>query len=100
MGLTEFQRLNDWVAFAMSAMVTGIGIMTISEKIALAGLLVGLVTAARAWLHRQRIERAQRRRNELISQILENTDRLALSESEQQALALLKEIRNSNETDY
>lgn len=100
MGLTDFQRLNDWVAFAMSAMVTGIGIMTISEKIALGGLLVGLVTAARAWLHRRRIERAQRRRNELIGQILENTDRLVLSESEQQTLVLLREIRDRNETDY
>lgn len=43
MGLSFFQRLNDWLTFTMSAMVTSIGVMTLSEKIALAGLLVGMV---------------------------------------------------------
>jgi len=94
MGLTEFQRFNDWITFLMSAMVTGIGIMTISEKIALAGLLVGLITAARAWLHRSRMERAQKRRNELISQILQHADRLDSSDKQ----ALLQQIRKDDET--
>ena len=43
MGLSFFQRLNDWLTFTMSAMVTSIGVMTLSEKIALAGLFVGMV---------------------------------------------------------
>lgn len=57
MGLSFFQRLNDWLTFTMSAMVTSIGVMTLSEKIALAGLFVGMVFGVRGWLYRARIER-------------------------------------------
>lgn len=60
--------------FFMSVVVTGIGVMTISEKIAMAGLLLGALSLARAWLHRGRIERAQKRRNDLIAQILSQSE--------------------------
>ncbi|MFT8211167.1 MAG: phage tail protein [Symbiopectobacterium sp.] len=89
MGLSDLQRLNDWVTFAMSAMVTGIGVMTVSEKVALAGLIVGVVTAWRAWLFRRRIERAQSRRNDLIEQILRQAEHRAMTESERRAVAIL-----------
>ena len=36
-------RINEYFAFATSALVTGVGVMTVSEKLALAGLLLGIV---------------------------------------------------------
>ncbi|TNL00819.1 phage tail protein [Kosakonia cowanii] len=98
MGLSFFQRLNDWLTFTMSAMVTSIGVMTLSEKIALAGLLVGIVTGARGWLHRARIERSQKRRNDLINQILTQTAHHQLKGSERRALNLLQRSEPDDET--
>ncbi|MCI4217771.1 HP1 family phage holin [Dickeya dianthicola] len=89
MGLNDLQRLNDGVTYGLSVMVTGIGVMTVSEKVALAGLVIGVVTAWRAWLFRRRIERAQRRRNELIEQILQQSERRTLNTSERRAVAIL-----------
>lgn len=96
------QRLNDWLTFSMSALVTSIGVMTLSEKIALAGLLVGIVSGIRGWLYRARIERGQRRRNELIQKILEQTAHRPLSASERRALELLQqnESESEDETAY
>lgn len=89
MGLNDLQRLNDGVTYGLSVMVTGIGVMTVSEKVALAGLVIGVVTAWRAWLFRRRIEHAQRRRNELIEQILQQSERRPLNASERRAVAIL-----------
>ncbi|MGM3174763.1 HP1 family phage holin [Dickeya lacustris] len=89
MGLNDLQRLNDGVTYGLSVMVTGIGVMTVSEKVALAGLVIGVVTAWRAWLFRRRIEREQRRRNELIEQILQQSERRTLNVSERRAVAIL-----------
>lgn len=100
MGLSFFQRLNDWLTFTMSAMVTSIGVMTLSEKIALAGLFVGMVFGARGWLYRARIERGQKRRNELINQILEQAAHRQMSESECRALDLLQQNEPEDETTY
>lgn len=100
MGLSFFQRLNDWLTFTMSAMVTSIGVMTLSEKIALAGLLVGMVFGARGWLYRARIERGQKRRNELINQILEQAEYRQMSGSERRALDLLQQNGPEDETAY
>lgn len=63
-------RINEYFAFATSAPVTGVGVMTVSEKLALAGLLLGIVSAVRLAIHRRRIEQASQRRNDLIEQIL------------------------------
>lgn len=98
MGLSDLQRLNDWVTFAMSAMVTGIGVMTVSEKVALAGLIVGVITAWRAWLFRRRIEQAQRRRNDLIEQILRQAEHRAMTESERRTVAILHQGDVDDET--
>lgn len=100
MGLSFFQRLNDWLTFTMSAMVTSIGVMTLSEKIALAGLLVGMVFGARGWLYRARIERGQKRRNELINQILEQAEHRQISGSERRAIDLLQQNEPEDETAY
>lgn len=100
MGLSFFHRLNDCLTFTMSAMVTSIGVMTLSEKIALAGLLVGMVFGARGWLYRARIERGQKRRNELINQILKQAEHRQMSESERRALGLLQQNEPEDETAY
>lgn len=65
MGMT-LDRINEYFAFATSATVTGVGVMTVSEKLALAGLLLGIVSAVRLAIHRRRIEQASQRRNDLI----------------------------------
>ncbi|OUI42571.1 hypothetical protein AZZ78_001007 [Klebsiella pneumoniae] len=44
-------RINEYFAFATSALVTGVGVMTVSEKLALAGLLLGIVSAVRLAIH-------------------------------------------------
>ncbi|MEC5343366.1 phage tail protein [Brenneria populi] len=98
MGLNDLQRLNDWVTFGMSAMVTGIGVMTVSEKVAVAGLVIGIVTAARAWLYRVRIERAQRRRNALIEKILQQAESRSLNDSERRAVSILKQSEFDDES--
>ncbi|WP_366518889.1 phage tail protein [unidentified bacterial endosymbiont] len=74
--------------------------MTLSEKIALAGLLVGMVFGARGWLYRARIERGQKRRNELINQILEQAEHRQMSGSERRALDLLQQNEPEDETAY
>ncbi|WP_252154644.1 phage tail protein [Escherichia coli] len=65
-----FQRVSDWITFWASVTATTIGVMTISEKIALAGLLLGSLSAIHAWCHRRRTEQAMKRRNDLIARIL------------------------------
>ena len=74
--------------------------MTLSEKIALAGLLVGMVFGARGWLYRARMERGQKRRNELINQILEQAEHRQMSGSERRALDLLQQNEPEDETAY
>ncbi|EEC8144627.1 TPA: phage tail protein [Escherichia coli] len=91
MELNIFQRIYDHITFSMSLMVTGIGVMTVSEKIAVAGLLLGALSGLRAWIHRARLEKAQRRRNELIAQILAQSESRPLNASEKQALKQLED---------
>ncbi|MBZ9306458.1 phage tail protein, partial [Escherichia coli] len=45
----------------------------------------------RAWIHRARLEKAQRRRNELIAQILAQSESRPLNASEKQALKQLED---------
>ena len=73
-------RINEYFAFATSAPVTGVGVMTVSEKLALAGLLMGIVSAVRLAIHRRRIEQASQRRNDLIEQILRRAQTRNLSD--------------------
>ncbi len=54
-------RINEYFAFATSALVTGVGVMTVTENLALAGLLLGLVSAVRLAIHPRRIEQASQR---------------------------------------
>lgn len=98
MGLGFLQRLNDWLTFTMSAMVTSIGVMALSEKIALAGLLIGLVFGVRGWLYRARMEKGQQKRNELIHQILAQTAHRPMTGSERRALSLLQQDETEDET--
>ncbi|EFN9032553.1 TPA: phage tail protein [Escherichia coli] len=91
MGLGFFRSIYDHIAFAASVSAVTIGAMTISEKIALAGLLLGALSLFQGWLHRRRMERAQVRRNALIAQILAQAGTRGLHESEQRALAALQQ---------
>ncbi|EMF1915518.1 MULTISPECIES: phage tail protein [Klebsiella] len=88
MGMT-LDRINEYFAFATSALVTGVGVMTVSEKLALAGLLLGIVSAVRLAIHRRRIEQASQRRNDLIEQILHQAESRNLSDRERQLLEQL-----------
>lgn len=89
-GIRFFRSIYDHIAFAASVSAVTIGAMTISEKIALAGLLLGALSLFQGWLHRRRMERAQVRRNALIAQILAQAGTRGLHESEQRALAALQ----------
>lgn len=80
-----FQRIYDHITFFTSVMVTGIGVMTLSEKMALAGLILGALSLLRGWMHRTRMEQAQERRNELIARIADQ-----IKGSEKRALEALK----------
>lgn len=91
MGLNIWQRISDYITYCMALIATGIGVMTISEKIAMGGLFLGAASGVSAWIHRRRIERAQRRRNELIAQILTQTQHRRLSEEEEQTVTLLQQ---------
>lgn len=82
-------RINEYFTFATSGLVTGVGVMTVSEKLALAGLILGLISAARLAIHRRRIEQASKRRNELIEQILHLAETRNLSDRERQLLEQL-----------
>lgn len=94
MGMT-LDRINEYFAFATSALVTGVGVMTVSEKLALAGLLLGIVSAVRLAIHRRRIEQASQRRNDLIEQILHQAETRNLSDRERQ---LLEQLHGDNPT--
>ncbi|WEN06969.1 phage tail protein [Klebsiella pneumoniae] len=85
----NLDRINEYFAFATSALVTGVGVMTVSEKLALAGLLLGIVSAVRLAIHRRRIEQASQRRNDLIEQILRQAQTRNLSDRERQLLEQL-----------
>ncbi|WP_025245516.1 hypothetical protein [Candidatus Sodalis pierantonius] len=100
MGVSLFQRLGDWLTYGMSAWVTSIGVMTLNEKMALAGMLVGLLFGARGWLHRVRMERGLARRNDLIAQILAQASRRPLSHAERQSLSQLQQDVPDDETGY
>ncbi len=86
-----FQRVSDWITFWASVTATTIGVMTISEKIALAGLLLGSLSALHAWRHRRLMETVMQRRNELIASILAQSDARPLHDSERQALNILRD---------
>ena len=83
------QRIYDHITFFTSVMVTGIGVMTLSEKMALAGLILGALSLLRGWMHRTRMEQAQERRNELIARIADQMQHRPLKGSEKRALEAL-----------
>ncbi|EGO4196958.1 phage tail protein [Escherichia coli] len=85
-----FQRICDHITYFTSVMVTGIGVMTMSEKMALAGLILGALSLLRGWVHRRRMEQAQIRRNELIARIADQMHSRPLKGSEKRALEALK----------
>ncbi|EIX3565194.1 phage tail protein [Escherichia coli] len=85
-----FQRICDHITYFTSVMVTGIGVMTMSEKMALAGLILGALSLLRGWVYRRRMERAQERRNELIARIADQIHHRHLKGSEKRALEALK----------
>ncbi len=86
-----FQRVSDWITFWASVTATTIGVMTISEKIALAGLLLGSLSAIHAWRHRRRTEQAMKRRNDLIARILARSENRELHDGERRALDSVKQ---------
>lgn len=88
MGLT-FQRFHDGITYFISLCVTGIGVMTFSEKLGFAGLLLGILSGIRAWVHRARMEKAQRQRNALIEQLLHQAENRDLSQAERHVLQQL-----------
>lgn len=85
-----FQRICDHITYFASVMVTGIGVMTMSEKMALAGLILGALSLLRGWVHRTRMEQAQARRNELIARIADQIQHRPMKGSEKRALDALK----------
>jgi hypothetical protein len=91
----NLDRINEYLAFISSGLVTGVGVMTVSEKLALAGVILGLVSAARLAIHRRRIEQASQRRNDLIEQIIRLAETRNLSDREQQ---LLEQLHGDNPT--
>ena len=91
----NLDRINEYFAFISSGLVTGVGVMTVSEKLALAGVILGLVSAARLAIHRRRIEQANQRRNDLIEQIIRLAETRNLSDREQQ---LLEQLHGDNPT--
>ena len=58
-----WERPGSWLTNILrlpsSALVTGVGAMTVSEKLALASLLLGIVSAVRLAIHRRRVEAGQ-----------------------------------------
>lgn len=91
----NLDRINEYFTFVASGLVTGVGMMTVSEKLALAGLILGLVSAARLAIHRRRIEQASQRRNDLIEQIVRLAETRDLSDRERQ---LLEQLHGDNPT--
>lgn len=90
MELNSFHRLWDWVTWITSSITVGVGLMTWNEKLGMAGLLLGILSGWRAWVHRARVEKAQEKRNALIEQILKQAERRDLTTFERQELAQLK----------
>ena len=80
-----FQRLCDHITFWASVTTAGIGVMTLSEKIAVAGFVLGTLSLLRAWLHRRRMEIAQAEGREL-------------NDAERRAMMLLKQDEHDGRT--
>ncbi len=87
MELNSFHRLYDWITWVSSTISVGVGVMTWNEKLGVAGLVLGVLSGWRAWVHRARVEKAQARRNSLIEQILEQAKRRGLTDFERVKLA-------------
>ncbi|EFA8745473.1 phage tail protein [Escherichia coli] len=90
MELNSFHRLYDWITWITSSISVGVGVMTWNEKLGMAGLMLGVLSGWRAWVHRARVERAQEKRNALIEQILTLAARRDLTAVERQELTQLK----------
>lgn len=90
MELNPFHRLCDWITWVSSTISVGVGVMTWNEKLGLAGLVLGVLSGWRAWIHRGRMERAQEKRNALIEQILTLAEHRDLTEIERLELTQLK----------
>ena len=90
MELNSFHRLYDWITWITSSISVGVGVMTWNEKLGMAGLMLGVLSGWRAWVHRARVERAQEKRNALIEQILTLAARRDLTAVERQELTHLK----------
>ena len=90
MELNSFHRLYDWITWITSSISVGVGVMTWNEKLGMAGLMLGVLSGWRAWVHRARVERGQEKRNALIEQILTLAARRDLTAVERQELTQLK----------
>lgn len=90
MELNSFHRLYDWITWITSSISVGVGVMTWNEKLGMAGLMLGVLSGWRAWVHRARVERAQEKRNALIEQILTLAAHRDLTAVERQELTQLK----------
>nr|WP_096852424.1 phage tail protein [Escherichia coli] len=93
-----FQRLCDHITLWSSVTTAGIGVMTLSEKIAVAGFVLGTLSLLRAWLHLRRMELAQTKRNELIEKILMQSEGRELNDAERRAMMLLKQDEHDGRT--
>lgn len=82
-------RINEYFAFATSALVTGVGVMTVSEKLALAGLLNAAAVNRQPDGGNNPQKKASQRRNDLIEQILRQAQTRNLSDRERQLLEQL-----------
>lgn len=90
MELNSFHRLYDWITWITSSISVGVGVMTWNEKLGMAGLVLGVLSGWRAWVHRARVEKAQEKRNALIEQILTLAESRDLTDGERLELKQLK----------
>lgn len=90
MELNSFHRLYDWITWITSSTSVGVGVMTWNEKLGMAGLVLGVLSGWRAWVHRARVEKAQEKRNALIEQILTLAESRDLTDVERLELKQLK----------
>ncbi|AIU74092.1 hypothetical protein AT03_17945 [Hafnia alvei FB1] len=90
MELNSFHRLYDWITWITSSISVGVGVMTWNEKLGMAGLVLGVLSGWRAWVHRARVEKAQEKRNALIEQILTLAESRDLTDVERLELKQLK----------
>lgn len=82
MELNPFHRLCDWMTWVASVTGVSVGVMTLNEKIGLAGLVLGALFGWRAWVHRARMEKAQDKHFAMIERLLTLAAQRELTEPE------------------